>query len=153
MLNEEKRKVKFNGLFYSMELLKLPWKWEDENCNFVVRLFCSAMVTFCLMAVLMVLYMFLAVGSWVTWCFSNQERKKELLAKLSKFIKWQLHIFTQNGPRLSLRVKIVVIMWIFSTLQAVLSFFLSMRKITWLKSQQPKTRGHVEHLYPHLWAA
>ena len=26
------------------------------------------------------------------------------------------------------------------------SFFLSMKKITWLNSQQPKTRGHVEHL-------
>ena len=24
-------------------------------------------------------------------------------------------------------------------------FFLSLRKITWLNSQQPKTRGHVEH--------
>ena len=29
------------------------------------------------------------------------------------------------------------------------SFFLSIRKITWLKSQQTKkSRGHVEHLYP-----
>ena len=26
------------------------------------------------------------------------------------------------------------------------SFFLSMRKITWLNSQQPKTRAHVEYL-------
>ena len=26
------------------------------------------------------------------------------------------------------------------------SFFLSLRKITWLNSQQPKTRGHVKHL-------
>ena len=25
------------------------------------------------------------------------------------------------------------------------SFFLSLRKITWLNSQQPKSRGHVEH--------
>ena len=29
------------------------------------------------------------------------------------------------------------------------SFFLSLRKITWLNSQQPKTRGHVEH--PSYW--
>ena len=29
------------------------------------------------------------------------------------------------------------------------SFFLSLRKITWLNSQQPKTRGHVEHLGAH----
>ena len=26
------------------------------------------------------------------------------------------------------------------------SFFLSLRKIKWLNSQQPKTRKHVEHL-------
>ena len=30
---------------------------------------------------------------------------------------------------------------------AINSFSLSMRKIMWLNSQQPKTRGHVEHLY------
>ena len=42
---------------------------------------------------------------------------------------------------MSFSVKIVVILWICSALQTVLS----MRKITWLNSQQPKTRGHVEH--------
>ena len=33
------------------------------------------------------------------------------------------------------------------------SFFLSLRKITWLNSQQPKTRVHVEHLglFPHVF--
>ena len=31
------------------------------------------------------------------------------------------------------------------------SFFLSLRKITWLYSQQPKTRGHVEHLQTCSW--
>ena len=51
-------------------------------------------------------------------------------------------IFTQNGPRLSFWVKIVVILWICSAS----SFFLSWRKITWINSQKPKTRGHVEHL-------
>ena len=30
------------------------------------------------------------------------------------------------------------------------SFFLSMRKIMWLNSQQPKTRGHVKHPNPIL---
>ena len=52
-------------------------------------------------------------------------------------------IFTQNGPGLSFWVKIVVILWICSALQAVLSFS------AWEKLrdfQQPKTRGHVEHL-------
>ena len=37
-------------------------------------------------------------------------------------------------------------LWICSALQAVLSFFLSMRNITWLNSQQPKTKAHVEDL-------
>ena len=45
-------------------------------------------------------------------------------------------------------VKIVVILWIYSALQVVF-FFLTMRKITWLNSQQPKTRGHGEHLHYH----
>ena len=31
------------------------------------------------------------------------------------------------------------------------SFFFSLRKITWLNLQQPKTRGHVEHLSISLW--
>ena len=48
-------------------------------------------------------------------------RKKELLAKLKKFTKWQT-ICTQNGPRLSFWVKIVVVLWICSALQAVVSF-------------------------------
>ena len=41
-------------------------------------------------------------------------RKKQLLAKLSKF--------TQNGPRLSFWVKMVLILWICTALQGVLSF-------------------------------
>ena len=39
--------------------------------------------------------------------------KEYLFAKLNKVTKWQL-FFTQNGPRLSFWVKIVVILWIYS---------------------------------------
>ena len=48
------------------------------------------------------------------------------------------------GLRLSFLVKMVVILRIFSALQS--SLFISMRKITWLNSQQTKTRGHVKYL-------
>ena len=66
-------------------------------------------------------------------------RKKELLAKLSN---WQLFSLKMV---LGCRGKMVVILWICSALQAVF-FFLSLRNITWPNYQQPKTRGHVEHL-------
>ena len=72
--------------------------------------------------------------------------RKELLAKLSKFIKSQL-IFTQTGPRLGPPlgwVKVVVICEFWSTLQSS-SLSFSLRKIMWLNSQQPKIRQHVKH--------
>ena len=47
-------------------------------------------------------------------------------------------IFTQNGPRLSFWVKMVVILWICSALKAVLSFS------AWLKS------GDSTHISPKL---
>ena len=68
-----------------------------------------------------------AVGSWVTW-FSRRERMN----------RWANSQNDNLGP---FWVKIIAILWIFS---ASSSFFLSMKKITWLNSQQPKTRGHVD---------
>ena len=49
-------------------------------------------------------------------------RKKELLAKLSKFTKWQLFSLKLNGNLGPFWLKIVVILWICSALKAVLSF-------------------------------
>ena len=51
------------------------------------------------------------------------------------------HFHSKRQPFL---VKIFVILRICSALQAVLSFS-AWGKITWLNSQQPKTRVHVEH--------
>ena len=55
-------------------------------------------------------------------------------------------IFTQNGPRLSFCENCVHFLNLLCFTRS--SFFVSLRKITWLNSQQPKTRGHVEHLKP-----
>ena len=66
--------------------------------------------------------------------FSHAE-KERTACKADQIYKMTT-IFTQNGHRLSFWVNIVVILWIFSAL----------KKITWLNSQQPKTRGHVGHL-------
>ena len=51
-------------------------------------------------------------------------------------------IFTQNDNLGPFWDKIIVILWVYSALQAVLSFS------AWEKSRDstPKTRGHVDHL-------
>ena len=65
---------------------------------------------------------FLVLGFWeLNHVTFTKLRKKELLAKLCKFTKWQL-FFTQNENLGLFWVKIVVILWIWSTLHAVLSF-------------------------------
>ena len=69
-----------------------------------------------------VLYMsssFLAVGSWVTWFFSSWKRQNCLRSRPNS----QNDIFfTQNDNLGPFWVKLVVILWICSALQAVLSF-------------------------------
>ena len=52
-------------------------------------------------------------------------------------------ILPQNDNLGPFWVKIDVSLWIYSALQAFLSFS-AWKKITWLNSQQPKTTGHVE---------
>ena len=54
-------------------------------------------------------------------------------------------IFTENGPRLSFFNENS---WHFVNFHSFASsfFLLSLRKITWFNSQQPKNRPHVEHL-------
>ena len=71
--------------------------------------------------------------------FSHAEKERTAW-KLWKFTKWQLFSLKQQ-PRSILRENFVNLL-IFSSS----SFFLSIRKITWLNSHQPKTRGYVEHL-------
>ena len=50
------------------------------------------------------------------------EAEKERTACKAEQVHKMITDFTQNGPRLSFWVKMVVIFWIFSALQAVLSF-------------------------------
>ena len=97
----------------------------------------------------MVLYM--ASSFWLLGVesrdFSHDEKKRtackdEQIHKMTTF-------FTQNCPRLSFWVKIVVILLICLALQAVLSFS------TWEKSRDSTpnsqtNRGHVEHLICHF---
>ena len=79
----------------------------------------------------------LVLGCWdLSHVIFLKPRKKELLAKLRKFTKWQ--------PRTILSENSCHFVNLLSFASS--SFFLSMRKITWLNSQQPKTRGHIEHL-------
>ena len=72
----------------------------------------------------------LAVASWVTWFFSSWERKN--------WWPFSSLIFTQKASLRPFWVKIDVILWIFSALQAVL--FFQLEKIPWLNSQQPKNQ-------------
>ena len=77
-------------------------------------------------------------------CDFSQAEKEGTACKVGK-IHNMTTIFTQNNNLwLGTWVKIIVILWICSALHAVLSFS-AWKKITWLNSQQPKTRGHVEH--------
>ena len=76
-------------------------------------------------------------------------RKKELLAKLSKFTNWQLFSLKRViDCRFDWKLLSVCE---FAQLCKQFFFFLSMRKITWLNSQQPKTKGHVDYLSPKGW--
>ena len=86
----------------------------------------------------------LVFGSWeLSHVIFLKLSKKELLAK-SKFTKWQLFSLKNDnlGP---FWVKIVVILWICSPLQAV-SFSSAWEKSRDSTPNSQKTRGHVEHL-------
>ena len=83
---------------------------------------------------------FLAAGSWVMWFFSSWERKNSLQSWANS---QNVNYFYSRDNLVQFLEIIIVLLWISSGLQAVL-FFLNLRKITWLKSQQPKTRRHVE---------
>ena len=67
-------------------------------------------------------------------------RKKELLAKRQTVN----YFHSKRQPRTILSANSCKFVNLLSFASS--SFFLSMRKITWLNSQQPKTRAHVEHL-------
>ena len=61
------------------------------------------------------------------WQLGNESRdfshaEKERIACKAEQIHKMTTIFTQNGSRLSFRVKMVIILLIYSALQAVLSF-------------------------------
>ena len=64
-------------------------------------------------------------------------RKKERTAFKADQIRKMTTIFTQNGPSLSLWVKMVVILWICSALQAVLSFS------AWERSRDSTRNGYA----------
>ena len=83
---------------------------------------------------------------WLLGVTDFSQAEKERTAGKPEQIHKMTTIFTQNGPGLSFWAKIVVILWSCSALQAASSLFLSLRKITLLNTQQPKTRGHVEHI-------
>ena len=71
--------------------------------------------------------------------FSHLE--KERTACKAEQIHKMTIIITQNGPRLSFSMKIVLVYFVNLPSIASRSFFLSLRKITGLNSQQPKARG------------
>ena len=71
--------------------------------------------------------------------------KKERATYKAVQIHKMTTIFVQNDPRLSFWVK-KKCHFVDMPNFASSSFFLSVRKITWLNSQQPKTRAHVEDL-------
>ena len=85
---------------------------------------------------------FLAVGSWITRFFSSWERKNCSQScansqndNYSHSKRQPMTIWSDNSCHF---VNLLTF--------ASSSFLLSMRKITWLNSQQPKNRGHVEDL-------
>ena len=100
------------------------------------RFFLSMTILWFDKGALHVLY-FWVVGSWVTWFFSSWKRRT---ASKAEQIHKKTTIVTQNND-LSKRSSNFVN---FAQLCKQFFFFLSMRKITWLNFQQPKTRGHVE---------
>ena len=83
------------------------------------------------------------------WLFGGESSdfswaKKEKTASKAEQIHKMATIFTPNDNLGPFWVKTVVSLWICKAF-ASRSFFLSMRKITWLNSQQPKTKPHVGH--------
>ena len=71
--------------------------------------------------------------------FSHSEKERPACKALQ--IQKMTTIFTQND---NLGPFWMIFFLLCSSLEAVLSFFLNMRKITWPNSQEPKTREHVE---------
>ena len=69
----------------------------------------------------------------------SQAEKEKNACKVEQIHKMTT-IFIQNGNLGPFLVKIVVILWICSALQAVFSFS------AWDKSSGPTSRGHVDHL-------
>ena len=59
---------------------------------------------------------------WLLQVESRDQPEKERTAFKAEQIHKMTTIITQNGPRLSFWVKMVVILWICSALQAALSF-------------------------------
>ena len=89
----------------------------------------------------------LVLGCWeLSHVIFLKLSKKELLAKLSKFIKWQHFSLKTTTYRDILSENSCHFMNLLDFASS--SFILSLRKITWLNSQQPKSRGHVEHHNP-----
>ena len=83
---------------------------------------------------------------WPLWGDSRgfSQGKKKYASKAEQIHKMTT-IFTPKDNLGPFWLKTVVSLWICKAFESS-SFFLSMRKITWLNSQQPKTRGRVEHL-------
>ena len=79
----------------------------------------------------------------LSWFFSCWERKNCLQNWANSQKDNYFH--SKGQPRTILSKKSCHFVNLLSF--ASISFFLSLRKITRLNSQQPKTRGHVEHLY------
>ena len=80
--------------------------------------------------------------SWITWSNSSWEIDNCLQCWANSQNDNYFH--SKRQPRTILRENSCHFVNLLSF--ASRSFSLSMRKITWLNCQQPKTRGHVEHL-------
>ena len=84
----------------------------------------------------------LVLGCWeLSHVIYLKLTKKQLLVKLEKFQNDSYFYSKQHTRTILSENNHFVYLLSF----ARSSFFLSMRKITWLNSQQPKTRGHVDH--------
>ena len=86
---------------------------------------------------------FLVLGCWeLSNMIFLMLREKELLVNLSNFTTWQL-FSPKWQPRTILSENSCH--YVNVPLFTSSSFFLSLRKITWLNFRQPKTKGYVEH--------
>ena len=85
----------------------------------------------------------LVLGCWeLSHVIYLKLTKKQLLVKLEKFQNDSYFYSKQHTRTILSENNHFVYLLSF----ARSSFFLSMRKITWLNSQQPKTRANIEHL-------